>query len=41
MSQFHLGERKSNHKWGGREGIGRESEWEGGNLIWYWVREKD
>jgi hypothetical protein len=24
-----------------REGLGRESGWGGGNLIWYWVREKD
>ena len=36
---------ESYHKWGGSKGPGRESEWEEkgekGNLIWYWVREKD
>jgi hypothetical protein len=29
------------HKWGGKVD-GMEGQWEGeGNLIWYWVREKD
>ena len=38
---------ESNHKWRGREGLGRESGWDvgewevEGNLIWYWVRKKD
>ena len=32
---------ESNHKWGGREKLGRESGRRGGNLMWFWVREKD
>jgi hypothetical protein len=39
--QSHLEREESNHKWGRREGLGRERRWGGGNLIWYWVREKD
>jgi hypothetical protein len=39
------GEEESNQKLEGREGPGRESRWGlvggEGNLIWYWVREKD
>jgi hypothetical protein len=47
MPQFHLGERRNHsqvereegtwegNRWGSREWKG------GGNLLWYWVREKD
>jgi hypothetical protein len=39
--QSHLEREESNHKWGGREELGRERGWGWGNLICYWVRKNN